>query len=74
MSEVKRLNTPLSDEDVKSLKAGDTVAISGFVYTARDMAHKRLCELIDAGKKLLVGGKIDELKARISDLEEDSYD
>lgn len=52
MSEVKRLNTPLSDEDVKSLKAGDTVAISGVVYTARDMAHKRLCELIDAGKKL----------------------
>lgn len=52
MGEVKRLNTQLSDEDVKLLKAGDMVAISGVVYTARDMAHKRLCELIDAGKKL----------------------
>lgn len=52
MSEIKRLNTPLSDEDVKSLKAGDMVAISGVMYTARDMAHKKLCELIDVGKKL----------------------
>jgi len=52
MSEIKRLNTPLSDEDVKSLKAGDEVAISGVMYTARDMAHKKLCELIDAGKRL----------------------
>ena len=52
MGEVKRLNTPLSDEDVKSLKAGDMVAISGVMYTARDMAHKKLCELIEAGKKL----------------------
>jgi fumarate hydratase subunit beta len=52
MDKVKCLNTPLGDEDVKSLKAGDTVAISGVIYTARDMAHKRLCELIDAGKKL----------------------
>ncbi len=52
MGEVKRLNTPLSDEDVKSLKAGDEVLITGVIYTARDMAHKRLCELIDAGKEL----------------------
>ena len=52
MDKVKCLNTPLGDEDVKSLRAGDTVAISGVVYTARDMAHKRLCELIDAGKEL----------------------
>jgi fumarate hydratase subunit beta len=52
MSEVKRLSTPLGDKDVKLLKAGDEVLISGAVYTARDMAHKKLCELIDAGKKL----------------------
>ncbi len=52
MDKVKCLNTPLGDGDVKSLKAGDVVAISGVIYTARDMAHKRLCELIDAGKKL----------------------
>ncbi|RKY10387.1 MAG: Fe-S-containing hydro-lyase [Planctomycetota bacterium] len=52
MSEVKRLSTPLGDKDVKLLKAGDEVLITGAVYTARDMAHKRLCELIDAAKKL----------------------
>ena len=39
---------------VRSLRAGDEVAISGVLYTARDMAHKRLCELIDAGKELPV--------------------
>ncbi len=52
MSEVKKLQAPLSDSDVRSLKAGDEVAVSGVVYTARDMAHKRLCEAIDAGQKL----------------------
>jgi len=34
------------------LKAGDEVLIDGVVYTARDMAHKRLCEAIDAGQTL----------------------
>jgi fumarate hydratase subunit beta len=52
MGEVKRLTVPLSEKDVKSLKAGDEVAISGVIYTARDLAHKKLCELIDAGKEL----------------------
>ena len=52
MSEIKKLQAPLSDEDILSLKAGDEVLISGTIYTARDMAHKRLCKAIDAGKKL----------------------
>jgi fumarate hydratase subunit beta len=52
MGEVKRIQTPLSEAFVRSLKAGDEVAIKGIVYTARDMAHKRLCEAIDAGRKL----------------------
>lgn len=52
MDDMKHLRAPFSDEDVKSLKAGDTVAISGIVYTARDMAHKKLCKLIDTGKEL----------------------
>jgi fumarate hydratase subunit beta len=52
MSEVKKLQPPLSDSDVRSLKAGDEVSITGVVYTARDMAHKRLCELINAGEQL----------------------
>lgn len=41
---MKKLTTPLSDEDVSSLNIGDTVYISGFIYTARDQAHKRLIE------------------------------
>jgi fumarate hydratase subunit beta len=47
-----KIQTPLTDKVVRSLKAGDEVAISGFVYTARDAAHKRLCELIADGKEL----------------------
>ena len=47
-----KITTPLDDSTISSLKAGDTVAISGCIYTARDMAHKRLCQLIDAGKPL----------------------
>ena len=52
MSEVKKFQTPLSEADARSLKAGDEVVISGVIYTARDMAHKRLCESIDAGEQL----------------------
>jgi fumarate hydratase subunit beta len=54
MSEAIKIQTPLSDEVVGSLKAGDHVLISGVVYTGRDQAHKRLCELIDEGKPLPV--------------------
>jgi len=49
---MKKIITPLTDEIIRSLKAGDEVAISGVVYTARDAAHKRLCELIEQDKKL----------------------
>ena len=52
MGQIKKLQPPLTDSVVRSLKAGDEVLISGAIYTARDMAHKRLCEAIDAGKKL----------------------
>ncbi|WP_456391415.1 Fe-S-containing hydro-lyase [Nitratifractor sp.] len=46
------LTTPLSDEDVSKLKAGDIVYLSGTIYTARDAAHKRLVDLIEAGERL----------------------
>ena len=46
------LNTPLTREDAKKLKAGDNCLISGVIYTARDAAHKRLCELIAKGEEL----------------------
>jgi fumarate hydratase subunit beta len=52
MAESKRLQPPLNEKMVRELRAGDEVLISGVVYTARDVAHKRLCELIEAGRKL----------------------
>ena len=48
----KRVTTPLTEEKVKDLKAGDSVLLSGVIYTARDAAHKRLVELIDKGEEL----------------------
>ncbi|MEO0097033.1 MAG: Fe-S-containing hydro-lyase [candidate division WOR-3 bacterium] len=47
--EIKRITTPLTDEVLKDLKAGDQVLINGIIYSARDLAHKRLVEAI--GKK-----------------------
>ena len=40
----KRVTAPLTLEQVKDLKCGDSVLISGVIYTARDAAHKRLCD------------------------------
>lgn len=48
----KRITTPLTEEKVKELKAGDTVLLSGVIYTGRDAAHKRLVELLDKGQSL----------------------
>jgi fumarate hydratase subunit beta len=44
---IYKLTTPLTDEKVMKLKAGDEVLLSGVIYTARDAAHKRLLELIE---------------------------
>ena len=46
------LTTPLTDADVEKLVTGDVVFISGHIYTARDAAHKRLVEALDAGEAL----------------------
>ncbi|MCJ7751262.1 MAG: Fe-S-containing hydro-lyase [Armatimonadetes bacterium] len=46
------LTTPLSDEDVRSLRAGQPVLISGLLYTARDAAHKRMVEALERGEDL----------------------
>lgn len=46
------ITAPLSREQARSLKAGDSCLISGVIYTARDAAHKRLCELVAQGKEL----------------------
>ncbi len=52
MSEIKKLTSPLTQADVRSLKAGDQVSLTGVIYTARDIAHKRLCKAIDSGCEL----------------------
>lgn len=49
---VIRLNTPLIEDKVRELKSGDNVLLSGYIYTARDAAHKRFIELIKNGKEL----------------------
>lgn len=46
------VKVPLSREDAKKLKSGDSCLLSGVIYTARDAAHKRLCELVAQGKEL----------------------
>ncbi|OPJ61423.1 Fe-S-containing hydro-lyase [Clostridium oryzae] len=46
------INTPLSEDVIESLKVGDSVLITGTIYSARDAAHKRLVELIKNGKEL----------------------
>lgn len=47
-----RVTAPFTREQARKLKSGDSVLISGVIYTARDAAHKRLCELVAAGKPL----------------------
>jgi fumarate hydratase subunit beta len=51
---IKRIKTPLTDEVVKDLKAGDNVLITGEIFTGRDAAHKRFAALIEEGKDLPV--------------------
>ena len=50
----KKIQTPLTREAVRTLQAGDSCLITGVIYTARDAAHKRLCELLDKGQPLPV--------------------
>lgn len=47
-----KLSTPLTYEKIKDLKAGDSILLSGIIYSARDAAHKRLIELLEEGKEL----------------------
>ena len=46
------LTTPCTAQDLAPLQAGDTVLLSGVVYTARDQAHKRMLEALDRGEPL----------------------
>lgn len=50
--EIKKISLPLSNEIIENLNAGDSVLLTGYMYTARDAAHKRLCKLLDEKKEL----------------------
>jgi fumarate hydratase subunit beta len=47
-----RVTTPLTDDDVRQLKIGDHVRVSGTIYTARDAAHSRMVQTLDEGGQL----------------------
>ncbi|MEF9934158.1 MAG: Fe-S-containing hydro-lyase [Clostridium sp.] len=47
-----RINTPLTYDKIKDLKAGDRVLLSGYIYTARDAAHKKMVEALSKGEDL----------------------
>lgn len=47
-----KVKLPLTPEEARKLKSGDNCLLSGVIYTARDAAHKRLCELLAEGKEL----------------------
>ena len=46
------ITTPLTEETIKKLHTGDPVYITGILYSARDAAHKKMTERIDAGEEL----------------------
>ena len=48
----KRITLPLTKELAKTLKAGDSVLLTGTIYTSRDAGHKRMCESIAKGEPL----------------------
>lgn len=48
----KKIATPLTEDITKTLKAGDSILLSGIIYTARDAAHGRLINLLDEEKDL----------------------
>jgi fumarate hydratase subunit beta len=54
MSKKVILTPPVTDDMIRDLVMGDQVLVSGVIYTARDAAHKRLMELLEAGQKLPV--------------------
>lgn len=49
---IYHLSTPLKEEDVRRLKVGDVVYLSGHIFTARDMAHFRIQSLLKEGGSL----------------------
>ena len=77
-----KITTPCTAQDLAPLRAGDTVLLSGVVYTARDQAHKRMIEALDRGEPLpfdlegsaiyyvgpTTSGRMDAMSPRLLDL------
>ena len=49
---IKKITLPLTEKVIESLKAGDSLLLSGVLYVARDAAHKRMVEALDKGEPL----------------------
>lgn len=49
---MKHIELPLTEEIILQLRAGDQVSLTGWIYTARDAAHKRMVEELNQGKEL----------------------
>ena len=67
----KKLNVPIEDEDLKELKAGDVVYLTGNILTARDQAHKRI---IEQGAPLDIEGAVLFHAGPIITEKEDGYE
>ena len=48
----RKIQLPITRETARTIKSGESCLLSGVIYTARDAAHKRLCELLKEGKPL----------------------
>ena len=48
----RKIQLPITRETARTIKSGESCLLSGVIYTARDAAHKRLCELLKDGKPL----------------------
>ena len=51
---MKKIKTPISDEEISELQIGDKISLSGVMYTGRDAALPQLVELIKKEKLLLI--------------------
>ena len=50
--EKKVLTMPIKEEDVRELKLGDVVYLTGHIFTSRDMGHLRIRQLLEKGEPL----------------------
>ena len=50
--DIIHVTSPINDETIEKLRVGDSVLISGVIYTARDAAHQRLIQALDKGDEL----------------------